>query len=451
MSNSIIRTDRWGMSPLKQNAQYLVNTISEYQSFCRALSYVVMGHWVDISSSDSRCAAIEKLIHKTAKNPNPKYSYFSKRFYKFPSYYRRAAIEFVLGQVSSFLTRYRSWQGGQRKRRDALPPKFNPNAGCYPSLYQGQCFKIKSESIVEIKVWTGTDWIWIDCPITSVRERHLLDHSVKLSPALICKNGRFHLSVPFKLKPKKLKGEPVCAVDIGINTLATCSIVYPDGTVTARKFIHPGVDIDRRDKQATLIRKAARKTKKLSKGFCSVRYRKARQYNKNIAHQSSRQIVDFALKHGASVIVFEQLKQWRPKGGKKRSSLKQRFHGWLHRAVVTLSEEKFIECGGKVDYVYARGTSSWAFDGSGKLKRDSKQYELATFPSGKRYNCDLSASYNIAARYFAWKLKLSHRKDGQIRDGKSPSRISRMPIVLSDLWSRPHDKDKMPLMYAQAS
>ncbi len=34
-------------------------------------------------------------------------SYFEKRFYKFPSSLRRAAIEFVKGQVSSFLTRYR--------------------------------------------------------------------------------------------------------------------------------------------------------------------------------------------------------------------------------------------------------------------------------------------------------------------------------------------------------
>jgi IS605 OrfB family transposase len=449
MNKSIIRTDRWGLNPDKTTHQMFVQTVDEYRAFCKALSFVVMGHWVEICAASSPCQFVEQLIHKTESNPSPKHGYFERRFYKFPSYYRRAAIEFVIGQVSSFMTRYRSWQGGTRKRRDADPPRFNPEAGCYPSLYKGQCFKLDSLSLVQVKVWNGSDWVWVDCPIKSVRDRHLLSHSTRLSPALIVRKGKCHLSVPFKLKPIKLKGEPVCAVDIGINTLATCSIVYPDGTVTNRKFIHPGVDIDRRDKQAILIRRAARKTQKLHKGFCSHRYRKARQYNKNIAHQTSRQIVDFAIENGASVIVFERLKGWRPKAGKKKSSLKQRFHGWLHRAVVNLSEDKFKEHGGSVAYVFPRGTSSWAYDGSGKVKRGSKQYELAVFQTGKQYNADLSASYNIAARYFALKFKLFRRKDKQSRRGRSPSRESRIPIVLSDIWN--YSKDKMPLMYAIAS
>lgn len=437
MNKSIIRTDCWKLNPRMQDAPSLSMTIDKYRGFCRALSYVVMGHWVEISEASSQCAVIEKLIHKTSKNPSPKYGYFEKRFYKFPSYYRRAAIEFVCGQVSSFMTRYRSWQGGDRKRRDAKPPQFNPEAGCYPSLYKGQCFKLDKEGIAEIKVWNGSDWVWINCPIQSVRKRHLLEHSERKSPSLIVRKGKFHLSVPFKLNPPKLKDGPVCAVDVGINTLATCTIVHSDGTVTARKFIHPAVDIDRRDKQIKRVQVAARKTATLSKGFCKLQYRKARQYNKNIAQQASRQVVDFALEHGATVIVLEDLKGWKPKAGKKRSGLKQRFHGWLHRFFATLTEEKFIEAGGKVEYVYARGTSSWAYDGSGQVQRDSKQYELCTFASGKRYNADLNASYNIAARYWAYKLKLTRRNDGQVQGGRSSVRTSRMPIVLSDLWSIP--------------
>jgi len=84
---------------------------------------VVNTHWTMIANAKSRCSVVEKLIHQTSKNPNPKYSYFGKRFYKFPSYLRRAAIEFAIGQVSSFLTRYQKWQSGIRNRRDAKPPK----------------------------------------------------------------------------------------------------------------------------------------------------------------------------------------------------------------------------------------------------------------------------------------------------------------------------------------
>ena len=134
------------------------------------------------------------------------------------------------------------------------------------------------------------------------------------------------------------------------------------------------------------------------------------------------------------MVVVEDLKGWRPRGGKKRSSLKQRFHGWLHRRLVSFVEEKFQEVGGKVKFVFARGTSSWAFDGSGKVKRSSKNYALSVFQGGKQYNADLSAVQNIGARYWAQKLKLVRRKDGQVAKGRSSCATPRMPVTLSHLW-----------------
>jgi putative transposase len=271
-----------------------------------------------------------------------------------------------------------------------------------------------------------------------VRERHLLALSIGLSPSLIVRDGKAHLSVPFKLHPKKLTGDVVCAVDVGINTTATATIVGSDGTVISRKFFHRGGDIDRRDKVLGQIRRKAKLTKKLHKGFCKGLYRRARGINHNMAQHISKEIVQFASQHGASVIVFENLKDWKPKAGKKRSTLKQRFHGWLHRLLVELTQNKFVEVGGKVELVYPRGTSSWAYDGSGQLKRSKANYALATFQNGKRYNADLNGSQNIAARYWAYKLKLAYRNGCQLLSSKSSGSKSRMPIVLSHLW---RDKD----------
>ena len=114
--------------------------------------------------------------------------------------------------------------------------------------------------------------------------------------------------------------------------------------------------------------------------------------------------------------------------------MKKRFHHWLHRSLVERTAEKFRELGGSAQTVYPRGTSSWAFDGSGRIRRDKRQYELATFPNGKRYNADLNASYNIGARYWAHKLGLTRRKDGQVPHGRSPCGTPRMPATLSLLW-----------------
>ncbi|MDX2097250.1 MAG: hypothetical protein SFW36_05690, partial [Leptolyngbyaceae cyanobacterium bins.59] len=58
--------------------------------------------------------AVERLIHATAHRPTVKYPGIDQTFHKFPSYYRRAAIAFAVGQVSSFVTRYQEWQSGIR-------------------------------------------------------------------------------------------------------------------------------------------------------------------------------------------------------------------------------------------------------------------------------------------------------------------------------------------------
>lgn len=432
----MIRTDKWLLQASPELQNHIQSTIEQYRGFCRALSVVILNNWPHLQQQKSFTVAVERLIHPTSKNPCVRHTYFQKHFYKFPSYLRRAAIEFVAGQVSSYLTRYGRWLDGERKNPTSKPPVFNVESGCYPAMYKGQMFKVLNDEQVELKLWNGKEWLWFSLDVKSKRERHLRGE-IK-SPALVfhpSKQNSLYLSIPVALKPAKLPDtEKVCAVDVGINTLATLSVISPDGTVTARKFIHPAADIDRRNKQARLIKRAARKTKMLSEGFCLTRHRKAQNINRQIAHITSKQIVRFALEQGANVIVFENLKGWRPTAGRKRSPMKQRFHQWLHRKLVLFTEEKFRELGGKVSYVYARGTSSSAFDGTGPLKRSKAQYELATFTTGKQYNCDLSASYNIGARYWAMKLKLIHCKDGQVVSGKSSDTTPRIPATHSTLW-----------------
>lgn len=104
----------------------------------------MLNNWPALNQAPSFAAAVERRVHPTAKNPHPRHDYFARRFYKFPSYLRRAAIEFVKGQVSSYLTCYGQWLDGERKRPEARPPQFAPDAGCYPdgqirrALHRGQ-------------------------------------------------------------------------------------------------------------------------------------------------------------------------------------------------------------------------------------------------------------------------------------------------------------------------
>jgi hypothetical protein len=208
-----IRTDKWRILPSVEQRQYLLNTVAEYRRLSRFLVTVIATHWpqLGVLSNDNLIPAVERLVHATAKNPAIKYPQIGQSFHKFPSYLRRAAIVFATGQVSSYMTRYRDWQSGHsRNRRDAQPPTLNADSGCYPALYKGQCFKLHGFEQVEIKVFTGTDWVWITMPIVSKRERHLVATNQMKSPSLIVNDRNCHLSVPFECHPEKVKGERAC-------------------------------------------------------------------------------------------------------------------------------------------------------------------------------------------------------------------------------------------------
>jgi hypothetical protein len=136
MAKKIICTDKWFFQANSEQKAHLNRTVGIYRQYRRALSFVVMNNWASLQQAESVNQAIEALIHATKENPEPRHAYFNKRFAKFTSCLRRAAITFVVGQVSSFYTRYDQWKTSvSRKYRKALPPTFNVAAGCYPVLY----------------------------------------------------------------------------------------------------------------------------------------------------------------------------------------------------------------------------------------------------------------------------------------------------------------------------
>ncbi|NEP48339.1 MAG: IS200/IS605 family element transposase accessory protein TnpB, partial [Moorea sp. SIO3C2] len=424
--------------------ELLGETVRVYRRACRYLVGIVYTHWDELGSltADQLTLAVEKLMHETAKRPNIRYAQFNKAFYKFPSYYRRAAIAFAAGQVSSFVTRYRDWQSGNRKRKSSKPPKLNAATGCYPVLYKGQCYKLNGFNQVEVKVFDGKNWVWTIVQIAGLRERHQVATNKMMSPSLIFSDKYCHLSVPFTCRPEKRKPEAnVTAVDLGINTTATVAVVTHDGTVIHRDFIHLGRDIDRRDKRLKSVSRRASKTMgkggKLHKGFCSKTYQKCKSINNQISHIVSNKIVEIAEEFNSEAIVFENLKGWKPKGGRKRSNLRQRFHGWLKAKIRDFTEMKWAELGGKVIEIVAAYTSKLAFDGSGTVKRNSKKYSLATFPSGKQFNADLNGAYNIGARGV---LKLTRRNGEEGRASKRSGRPPRSWARLCDLWTSDSSK-----------
>lgn len=447
----IIRADKWNLKSSQEQLPVFVATVDIYRAFVRRLISIVNLHWKEIANIEGKQGYVEKLINKTDKNPNPKYGKFfglRTRFYKFPSYLRRAAINDAIGHVSSFHTRYREWQGGIRKRRTAKPPILNTVCGVYPDLYKNQCIKIAPDySSVQIKVLKNNDWSWETVKVTSLGSRHRKWGLKQLSPTLVVKDKKVSLSVPFQIPNTKLEvTEKYCGVDSGINTTAVCSIVDEAGKVHARKFIHDGKAIDKRDKHLARISRKAKITKQLHKGFAKAHYRKAANINKHLANITAKQIINFAIENNATTVVIENLRDWKPRvsRNKKKPTLKQRFHGWIKSAIADRLEQLGQELGIKIVSVYARGTSSFAYDGTGIVNRQEDNYAIGRFKTGKIYNVDLSASYNIAARYIAFKLKLA-TKGGKLLDSKNSASKPGSWVSLSTLWGNSQNGDELKL------
>jgi putative transposase len=159
-------------------------------------------------------------------------------------------------------------------------------------------------------------------------------------------------------------------------------------------------------------------------------WRKINNLQKYISQNTVDEIIKFANEIGATKIIFEHLGKI-----KGRGKLKQKLQFWRKNLIQQKTIEKAHSLGFRVSRVLARGTSKYAFDGSGEIKRNNKKY-LAEFENGKKYHADLSASYNIASRYFIREIlkPLSETRRLQV-EAKVPFLADRSRQTLSSLIS----------------
>ena len=93
----------------------------------------------------------------------------------------------------------------------------------------------------------------------------------------------------------------------------------------------------------------------------------------------------------------------------------------------------------RISHICAWKTSKLAYDGSGTVERGQiagfNSYSLCRFQTGKIYNCDLNATYNIGARYFIREfIKTLSVTTEQTILAKVPELIHRSTCTLSSLY-----------------
>ena len=429
------------------NASHILDeTVACYRDAIGYIENVVLAHYEELSAingdfaSNARRAKIESLIHTTNKN-KALYKGFDLRFYKFPSYLRRDAITTAYGNVDAYMKLVKLWEkeGCKGKR-----PHLAQTKACMPCFYRGNSFienpddhlfYEKDDDTYMIKVRHRNDWVWIPVVLRETDIRYMKDHCADLkchAPVLVKQYRNYYLSFCYDV-PKSSKTfakdndvNKAVGVDLGVNTDAVCSAVTKEGTVTGRTFINHPVEKDRLGKLLNVIKSSQKNGNYKNRRL----WRFVDNYSEAIAIDTARRIVLFAIKQEADIIVFEHLSIT----GKLRGSKAQRIALWRKRDIQKRTEAMAARHGIRVTYVCAAGTSKYAYDGSGPVTRDEKNYSLCTFTSGKRYNCDLSASYNIASRFFIRVLlKTLDEKTRLQAEAKDPSLCRRTTCTLSTL------------------
>ena len=375
-------------------------TVNIYRA---ALSYCIEAfnkEWSDITSIKGElnqfCFA-ERLIHST-KNNMAKYD-FDSQFVKFPSYLRRAVTQAALGAVSSYQSNLQKWKSKGRKGSE---PRLQLDRYSMPCFYnKGMFISSKEDDSAYLKLYINNDWVWYKVKLLHTDVRYLQKRWKEVEPStptLEKRYGKYYLRFAFKqnieLSKESVEDQLVCSVDLGLNSDAVCSIMTSNGTVLARKFINFSSE---KDHLYTVLNRIKKQQRKLSSQSAKGFWKYATHLNNELAKKISNAITDFAVLYSVDVIVFEYLDF---KGKKVKGSKKQKFQLWRKNGIQHYTEHKAHRSGIRISHICARGTSKLAFDGSGKLERNENNHALATFSSGKQYNCDLSASYNIGARYF---------------------------------------------------
>lgn len=414
-NHGIIRVELNHMLPMSKRV--LLDTIARFRDITSYLVHVVCDHKDDILPLNSMEAltAVERLVHHTKQNPTPEYAQFDLLFNRFPSYLRRAAIHAAVGHVSSHETRCDQYY----ERRDVIvarghhykkmEPRFTYTPSVCPTLYDHSSFTRHGREIY-IKVYTRNTWVWMPFSMPNRDFKNLKKASDKgklKNPKLVYDYSKFYLEFPVVYANKPMPDMPlnervVLSVDRGFNHGAVVSVVNASGTVLKRCFDPFTADMARIDHLINLIRKAGRESGR-GQSLASL-YTKLEGLKSNYVKQLSRWIVNLAIENKVYGIVLEHLESIRGKG---RGRLKARIQHWTTARMRDYIKGMALRAGIRTFIVNPKGTSKYAFDGSGEVSRDADNYAMCTFTNGKRYNCDLSASYNIAARYFLRELQKS--------------------------------------------
>jgi transposase len=305
-----------------------------------------------------------------------------------PAEFRRAAINAAAGAVRSYLSNLRRWEKTDPKKRgkEPRPPRCRTNVTLYGGLCRIRMADFR-QRFVRVKLYDGARWRWFNLPVdgppfaaelfaASEAERERIKNTrrdqnrrlraegrkkrtdeekralrpapavwVAQSPLLVRKGDRFELHVPFEKLvkiPGKAEEQRVSDPDLRVGTVdlnenSAVAATWEGHRHLGIRTVWHARESAKREKALQKVARKQRRSGSPVKGERSNRdlWAYIRNLDDSLAWQVAAAIVAWAAGLGLRVLVFEHLRQYRPKRGlswSRRTNRKRSY--WLRGKVL---------------------------------------------------------------------------------------------------------------------
>ena len=304
----MVQTSTYSVKLHSQNAaQALRDTAAMYRNAVDFYIAVIDENcdavFANVGKRENAVRSAEQLSVTTKNRPVVAYD-FGAKFYKFPSYLRRATIAEAYGKVSSSRSNLANWEKTDPRLR-GQKPGF-PKAGfVYPAMYRDNMFVRTGTYEARIKVFIRNTWDWITVSFRKSDVDYILHHCgnrKECVPTLQRRGKCWYLDFPFQRKVEladvDIFNQTIVAVDLGINNCCTCAVMRSDGKaiefdglVIGRRFLRLPKEYDSLNRKISRIKFAQRHGSRKMPRLWSL----AKGVNDDIAVKTAQFIVDTAV------------------------------------------------------------------------------------------------------------------------------------------------------------
>jgi len=447
--------------PNKAKKEYLQNTIDLYARvlnfYLSVIDKIGKYHIASLTNKEALTYLEEQTV-STKKHPNPKYPIFEGA----QTNIRRSAINKAVGMIKSYLSNLHNWHKEGKELGHSKPSYPNPRnyALTYYATdveFENILQKGTTKPFVRIKVvdekgqYKKANYPVLPYKRFYERLNQLEEEGweVKKTATLVKREQDYYIAILLEKtvkKPNPKKPRYIINVDLNIQrNIATIGIYEIDwegreAKLYGVKFI--GGQLSRlaykRDYLLHQIQVKQRQTgRRPEKGDNKRLWNKVNNLNKDIALKVANEISKIAeelKEEGEVIVVFEKLKGLRASRSKGKK-LNKKLNYWLRKKIVGRVEEKGLEKGYKVDYIYPQYTSKRCSRCGQLGERFSPNGSTGLFGCkhcGYIVNADVNAVFNQFFIYLSYLLKAGReaRSGTSFKTKKSRDDLKLVPPVV---------------------